>query len=78
MDHRGQIHLFEDNAEYGFGFAEGVQAQRERIAVLMEEALKNGATDAMKEAFSEWLAGMRRCQSFRLSASEKVKSCHCR
>jgi pyruvate-ferredoxin/flavodoxin oxidoreductase len=30
--------LFEDNAEYGFGFAEGVQAQRERIAVIMEEA----------------------------------------
>jgi pyruvate-ferredoxin/flavodoxin oxidoreductase len=73
MDHRGQIHLFEDNAEYGFGFAEGVQAQRERIAVLMEEALKNGATDAMKEAFTEWLAGMNDAKAS-VAASEKVKT----
>ncbi len=48
--------LFEDNAEYGFGFAEGVQAQRERISVIMEEALNNGASDAEKEVFAQWLA----------------------
>ncbi|TNF41109.1 MAG: pyruvate:ferredoxin (flavodoxin) oxidoreductase, partial [Bacteroidetes bacterium] len=65
--------LFEDNAEYGFGFAEGVQAQRERIAVIMEEALKNGATDAMKEAFAEWLAGMNDAKAS-VAASEKVKA----
>ena len=65
--------LFEDNAEYGFGFAEGVQAQRERIAVIMEEALKNGATDAMKEAFTEWLAGMNDANAS-VAASEKVKA----
>ncbi len=65
--------LFEDNAEYGFGFAEGVQAQRERIAVIMEEALKNGATDTMKEAFTEWLAGMNDAKAS-VVASEKVRA----
>jgi pyruvate-ferredoxin/flavodoxin oxidoreductase len=65
--------LFEDNAEYGFGFAEGVQAQRERIAVIMEEALKNGSTDTMKEAFTEWLAGMNDAKAS-VAASEKVKA----
>jgi pyruvate-ferredoxin/flavodoxin oxidoreductase len=64
--------LFEDNAEYGFGFAEGVQAQRERIAVLMEDAMKNGATDEMKEAFGEWLAGMNDANAS-IAASAKVK-----
>ena len=47
--------LFEDNAEYGFGFAEGVSAQRDRIAEIMTTALSNGASDAEKEVFGEWL-----------------------
>ncbi len=47
--------LFEDNAEYGFGFAEGVSAQRSRIADIMATALSNGASDAEKEVFGEWL-----------------------
>ncbi|MDX8339131.1 pyruvate:ferredoxin (flavodoxin) oxidoreductase [Draconibacterium sp. IB214405] len=47
--------LFEDNAEYGFGFAEGVSAQRSRIADIMTTALSNGASDAEKEVFGEWL-----------------------
>ena len=48
--------LFEDNAEYGFGMAEGVQAQRDRIGMIMENAMKNGITSEEKEAFAEWLA----------------------
>ncbi|WP_297100194.1 pyruvate:ferredoxin (flavodoxin) oxidoreductase [uncultured Draconibacterium sp.] len=47
--------LFEDNAEYGFGFAEGVSAQRDRIAEIMTTALSNGASEAEKEVFGEWL-----------------------
>jgi len=50
--------LFEDNAEYGFGMAEGVNAQRERLANVMSKALNNGITDAEREAFTEWLEGM--------------------
>ncbi|MFW6277405.1 MAG: pyruvate:ferredoxin (flavodoxin) oxidoreductase, partial [Prolixibacteraceae bacterium] len=47
--------LFEDNAEYGFGFAEGVSAQRNRIADIMTSAVNNGASDTEKEAFNLWL-----------------------
>ncbi|GET29631.1 pyruvate:ferredoxin (flavodoxin) oxidoreductase [Prolixibacter sp. SD074] len=50
--------LFEDNAEYGFGMAEGVKAQRERLSNVMGKALNNGASDAEREAFTEWLEGM--------------------
>ncbi len=64
--------LFEDNAEYGFGFAEGVQAQRERIAELMKSAMNNGATDEMKEAFSEWIAGMNDANAS-IAATDKVR-----
>ena len=49
--------LFEDNAEYGFGMAEGVQAQRDRIAMIMENALQNGISEEEKEAFTAWLSG---------------------
>jgi len=47
--------LFADNDEYGFGFAEGVQAQRDRIEVLMSEALNNGASAAEKDAYANWI-----------------------
>ncbi|NCB09768.1 MAG: pyruvate:ferredoxin (flavodoxin) oxidoreductase, partial [Bacteroidia bacterium] len=65
--------LFEDNAEYGFGFAEGVNAQRERIAVLMENALNDGASDAEKEAYAEWLENRNNANGS-VTASEKVKT----
>jgi pyruvate-ferredoxin/flavodoxin oxidoreductase len=47
--------LFEDNAEYGFGMAEGVNAQRDRIASIMEAELQNGISEEEKEAFRNWL-----------------------
>jgi pyruvate-ferredoxin/flavodoxin oxidoreductase len=47
--------LFEDNAEYGFGMAEGVAAQRDRIEMIMKNAIADGATDAEKEAFTAWI-----------------------
>ncbi len=65
--------LFEDNAEYGFGFAEGVQAQRDRISEIMQGAMSNGATDSMKEAFAEWLANKNNAEAS-VVASEKVKA----
>ncbi|MDA3929767.1 MAG: pyruvate:ferredoxin (flavodoxin) oxidoreductase, partial [Prolixibacteraceae bacterium] len=45
--------LFEDNAEYGFGMSEGINAQRDRIGMLMTTA--EGATAAEKEAYAAWL-----------------------
>jgi len=47
--------LFEDNAEYGFGMAEGVAAQRDRIEMIMKNAAADGATEAEKEAFQAWI-----------------------
>jgi pyruvate-ferredoxin/flavodoxin oxidoreductase len=45
--------LFEDNAEYGFGFNLAVTKMRDRIERLMKES---GATGAAKEAFDAWIA----------------------
>jgi pyruvate-ferredoxin/flavodoxin oxidoreductase len=59
--------LFEDNAEYGFGMAEGVQAQRDRIAAIMEAELLNGISDEEKEAFRYWLSSKNK-------ADESVKA----
>ena len=63
--------LFEDNAEYGFGFAEGVSAQRNRIAAIMTTAVNNGASDTEKEAFNLWLENKDNANGS-VTASEKV------
>ena len=63
--------LFEDNAEYGFGFAEGVTAQRDRIETIMQAALANRASDAEKEVYSEWIAGKDNADAS-IIASKKV------
>lgn len=47
--------LFEDNAEYGFGMGEGINAQRDRIEDIMKQALAEGVSDAEKEAFTQWI-----------------------
>ncbi len=51
--------LFEDNAEYGFGIATGVEKLRGRIAEYMRAALsQDSLTPETRSAFTEWLAGM--------------------
>lgn len=47
--------LFEDNAEFGFGMALGVEKLRERLAIKMSEAIENGFTDKSKEAMKNWI-----------------------
>ncbi len=47
--------LFEDNAEYGFGMATGVNKLRARIARLMESAMDGELKDGTREAFKGWL-----------------------
>jgi len=46
--------LFEDNAEYGFGMAEGVAAQRDRIESIMKAEMNNVSAEE-KEAFTAWI-----------------------
>jgi pyruvate-ferredoxin/flavodoxin oxidoreductase len=47
--------LFEDNAEYGYGMALGVNKLRQRIALRMEAALKSGLDDKTRAAFEGWI-----------------------
>ena len=49
--------LFEDNAEYGFGLATGIEKMRDRIEILMKQGLENGFSADIKAAFGEWIEG---------------------
>ncbi len=49
--------LFEDGAEYGFGMMTAVAHRREKLALLIEEALKHDdLPPALTEAMNGWLA----------------------
>jgi pyruvate-ferredoxin/flavodoxin oxidoreductase len=50
--------LFEDNAEYGFGLATGVNKNRDRIKNKMVAAM-NDVKPATKEAFTAWIDSMK-------------------
>ncbi len=63
--------LFEDNAEYGFGMAIGVDKMRSRIAERMQLILSGDFSAELKEACNLWLAGMNDAKLSR-EASEKV------
>ena len=63
--------LFEDNAEYGFGMATGVNKLRERIARLMETGMESDMSSEIKEAFKGWLDTKEDSQKS-AEASEKV------
>ncbi len=63
--------LFEDNAEYGFGMATGVEKLRERIKEKMQAAMSNGLSTETKEVFKEWIEGMNDAQKS-VEASGKV------
>ncbi|MGM0497199.1 MAG: pyruvate:ferredoxin (flavodoxin) oxidoreductase [Bacteroidota bacterium] len=47
--------LFEDNAEYGYGMAVGVDKLRNRISWKMEEMMQNGAAEETKALLQEWI-----------------------
>jgi pyruvate-ferredoxin/flavodoxin oxidoreductase len=50
--------LFEDNAEFGYGMALGVEKLRDSIKLKMEEAMQNGIAAETKEAMQEWIDNM--------------------
>jgi pyruvate-ferredoxin/flavodoxin oxidoreductase len=48
--------LFEDNAEFGFGIAEGVQTQRDRLESIMRGALdQDSLSEPIANTFKEWI-----------------------
>jgi pyruvate-ferredoxin/flavodoxin oxidoreductase len=62
--------LFEDNAEYGFGMATGVNQMRDRIVSLMTLAMESVKPET-KEAFAGWIADKNDAVKSK-AASEKV------
>lgn len=47
--------LFEDNAEFGYGMYQGAKKIREKIAMLMNEAMNTNISDDLKSAFTKWI-----------------------
>ena len=47
--------LFEDNAEFGFGIALGVNQKREKLADMVREAVGIDISEELKSLFKEWL-----------------------
>ncbi|MFP4060935.1 MAG: pyruvate:ferredoxin (flavodoxin) oxidoreductase, partial [Bacteroidales bacterium] len=66
--------LFEDNAEYGFGMATGVNKLRTRIAQLMEANLSNGIAPSTKEAFEDWLAGKDDAEKSKTASAKVIEA----
>ena len=67
--------LFEDNAEYGFGMALGVNRLRQRIADKMTAALANGISDDLKAAFGEWLNGINDAEASKAASAKVIEAC---
>jgi len=66
--------LFEDNAEYGFGMASGVNKLRNRIARLMKEHMDSDLSAETKEAFKTWIDNKEDSEKSK-QASQKVIEC---
>jgi pyruvate-ferredoxin/flavodoxin oxidoreductase len=64
--------LFEDNAEYGYGMAIAAEKMRDRIQLLMEKALSDGASGDVKSAFEEWIVSKNDAEKSK-EASAKVR-----
>jgi pyruvate-ferredoxin/flavodoxin oxidoreductase len=67
--------LFEDNAEYGLGQAIGSNKLRERLALIMNEALKNGLNAEAKAAFEEWLQVKDNSEASRTASEKVIEAC---
>ncbi len=66
--------LFEDNAEYGFGMATGVNKLRTRIARLMESAMDGELKDNTREAFKAWLDAKEDGEKSKEASANVIKS----
>lgn len=64
--------LFEDNAEYGLGMAVGVKKMRERIALIMKNALITDISSELKEAFAEWIEGMNKSEKSTILSAKVI------
>ncbi len=68
--------LFEDNAEYGFGMATGIEKMRERIGLKMQAAIESGKiAGATKTAFSAWLESRADAKGSKEASAAVVEAC---
>ena len=67
--------LFEDNAEYGFGMALGVEKLRARLAKKMTEGIADGFAAETKAAFQEWIDGMNDAEKSKVASEKVVAAC---
>ncbi|MFW5808447.1 MAG: pyruvate:ferredoxin (flavodoxin) oxidoreductase, partial [Spirochaetota bacterium] len=65
--------LFEDNAEYGLGMLLGVSQMRDRIEMIMKEAVAAGVPSDVENAFNEWIENKSNGDRT-IEVSEKVES----
>jgi pyruvate-ferredoxin/flavodoxin oxidoreductase len=64
--------LFEDNAEYGFGMATGVNKNRDRIKNKMVAAMDE-VKPATREAFEEWIASMNNSEASKTATAKLLE-----
>ncbi len=64
--------LFEDNAEYGFGLATGVEKNRSRIHNNMTQAMEE-VKPATRAAFETWIASMDNMDASKEASAELLK-----
>lgn len=64
--------LFEDNAEFGFGFNLALSQRRERLEMLMNKFLEAPCCDKMAEACKDWIAN-KDCGEGSRVAGDKLK-----
>jgi pyruvate-ferredoxin/flavodoxin oxidoreductase len=65
--------LFEDNAEYGFGLATGVNKNRERIKNKMLAAMEEVKPET-REAFEAWIASMEQMDASKETSANLLKA----
>ncbi len=74
--------LFEDNAEFGLGMHLGIEKIRERLELIMKEAIAgcNCCTDELKAAMQEWIDGKDNADASKAAAAKIVplaEKCDC-
>lgn len=67
--------LFEDNAEYGYGFTLGINKLRDRIELKMKKALEDGKiVSGTSEAFQEWIDGKNDADKSKIASAKVIQA----
>jgi pyruvate-ferredoxin/flavodoxin oxidoreductase len=65
--------LFEDNAEFGFGIAMGVEERRSQLADILAGLKAEAVSDSLKEAIDQWLENKEEAEGSRIWG-DKIKA----